>query len=129
MITAVFRDFKCILCCTFFRLIGKLVPVASKLGNAAVKSAKVAAKSKLAGELKDQALSAAGNSVIDLLAGKSPAQTLQTSLEQAKETISDSIKDSLQKQKPKTLTGKKRGGPRVSKIKRKKSKNFDLFHQ
>ena len=108
-------------------MIGKLIPAVTKIGKVAVKGAKIAAKSKLGRELKDQALNAVGNSAVDLLAGKSPTETLQNSLEQAKETISDTIKESLQKQKPKPA--KKRGRSGSLQKGKKKFKNFDLFHQ
>ena len=110
------------------RWIAKLIPVATKVGKVAVQWAKAAAKSQLATDLKNTALTTAGSAAIDALLGASPSASLETGLDTAKSQIASAIKKSIDK-KPSAKKPAKRKEVvyNTSRKKKRKKDNFDLF--
>ena len=103
--------------------------MAKSISKVAIKGAKAAAKSKLASDLKDTAITTAGNAALEALTGTAPTSTLETGLSTAKEQIESALKKSLdQKQsKPSVKKKVKRKGVTYHTTNKKKRKDYDLF--
>lgn len=106
------------------RIFSRVLPTAKKLGRAALVTAKKAANSSTANQLKDIALTTALDSASDLLVGGDPGKRLNDGLDSARKTVASALREESNKRRRPSFKNAKK--PKTNK-KRKDDEIYDLL--